>query len=159
MKLIGMALIVASTVVFSHQKALSEERRLSILEELLRFIERIRIEIGCYLKTISEIASDFQSELLCELGFFEALKSEGVYNAYLKIEPMISMSEDTKKLLQRFFYLLGNGYADEQLKLIDNTSARLSEIIKTESQNLPKRKKLIITLSCAAALSLIILLI
>ena len=159
MKFIGMLFILSSAIAFSLERSLLEERRLKTLEELHRFIERTKFEIGCYLRPISEIAADFHSETLSSLGFFTDLERGGIYSAYLKLESKISFSEDLQKLFRRLFSMLGNGYAEDQLKLIEVASSELSEIIKHERTRVPKQKKLSLTLSCAGALALIILLI
>ena len=159
MKIIGMLFIIASAIVFSFERAVAEERRLKVLEEIYRFILRLGVDIGCYLKPISDIADDFSSELLSSLGFFEEIKRSGVYSAYLTLDSQIRFSDEAKRVLDGFFSMLGNGYADDQIKLIESTRTELDGLIKKERERVPKEKKLSVTLSCGAALALIILLI
>ena len=112
MKIVGMLFIIASAIVFSFERAVAEERRLKALEEIYRFILRLGVDIGCYLKPISDIADDFSSQLLSSLGFFEEIKRSGVYSAYLTLDSQIRFSDEAKRVLDGFFSMLGNGYAD-----------------------------------------------
>jgi hypothetical protein len=155
MKILGMLFVLFSAIAFSVERSIAEERRLKVLEELYRFIECVKIEIGCYLRPISEIASDFLSDPLSELGFFSELEHNGIFSAYRMLDSKVRFPEDARKLFERFFPLLGNGYVEDQLKLIGGVSAELSEIIKRERTRVPKQKKLSVTLSCAAALALL----
>ena len=159
MKIIGMLFIVASAMFFSFEKSASEERRILLIEELLRFIERIRGEISRYLRPLSEISASFSSELLSDIGFLKDIEEKGVGEAYKNLKRKIRFSEEEGRILERFFSMLGHGYAEEEIKLIDATVSELSEHLKRERENLPKQKKLSVTLSCSAALALIILLI
>lgn len=159
MKYLGMLFILISAVAFSYERGRRAEKHLELLEEIYRFIDRLEVDIGCYLRPISDIIADFSSDLFSELGFFAEMQERGIYSAYLKMTSVVPLAEKENKLLARFFSMLGNGYADEQVKLIRATASELSEIIKRERGGLPKEKKLSVTLSCAAALALIILLI
>ena len=159
MKTIGMFFIIASAAFFSYEKIIISNRRLRALEELFCFIERIRIEIGCYLRPISEIAADFSSDILSELGFFSDVQKNGAHTAYTALQAKLSFGDDINRLLDRFFSMLGRGYAEDEMKLVDITLSELSKLLSQERENAPKEKKLSLTLSCGGALALIILLV
>lgn len=159
MKIIGMLLIVGSAVFFSYERSKNAQRELFILEELFRFIERIRTDIGYYLRPIAEIAADFSSDVLLKLGFLSDVQNKGARAAYINLAAKTAFSEEEKRILEKFFSTLGNGYAEDEIKLIDLTLSMLSDTLRARRESLPKQKKLSLTLSCAGALALIILLI
>ena len=153
-----MLLILASALFFSSFQSKKSERRLLLFEELLRFLEKVRVDISCYLKPISEIARDFDSEPLSAAGFLSDLEKLGPSEAYRRLEPLLSPTEEEKKLLESFFFSLGMGYADDQIKLIDETLSEYKRLLSIERERAPKNKKLSLCLSSAGALALIILL-
>ena len=159
MKVLGMILIVVSAIVLSLEKNVASERRLFVLEEIYRFIERIRLDVKCYLKPISEIAADFSSDVLSKTGFLSDVGEKGAHAAYRSLSEKICFMPKEKRIMEKFFSALGTGYADEEIKLIEVTLSELSDVLKAQRENLPKEKKLSCTLSCAGAMALIILLI
>ncbi len=159
MKFVGILLIGAAAVWFSFEQVKRERERLLLLEELYRFIECIRSEITCYLRPISEIPANFSSELLCECGFLCDAVNLGLNKAYIRLEEKFNLKNEEKKLLGRFFSLVGRGYAADEIKLSESVGEELLRIIGRERADAPKRKKLVVTLSGAAAFALIILLI
>lgn len=159
MKTIGMFFVVVASALFSYEKIITGNKRLRALEELFCFIERIRLEIGCYLRPISEIAAEFSSDILSKLGFFSDIQKEGVHTAYTALQAKLCFGKDINRLLDSFFSMLGRGYAEDEIKLADITLNELSKLLSRERENAPKEKKLFLTLSCGGALALIILLV
>ena len=159
MKIFGMALILFAAFAFAREKSRAAERKIAVLEEIFRLADTMKLEIGCYLRPIGEIVSSFTSPVLSELGFISDFVSLGAYEAYLRLQSHLTLSEEEKKLLSSFFSRVGKGYADEEIKLIEMFLTQLSLILKKEREKLPKEKKLSATLSCAAALAVIILLV
>lgn len=159
MKFAGAFLLLVSAVFFSYEKCSKLQRRLIIIEELLRFIERVRFEICCYLKPIADIADEFSSEILSETGFLADVRKYGAHKAYINLRPLLMLQEKENKTLDNFFSRIGTGYAEEEIKLIDRTVSQLSDFLLSEREKLPKQKKLNLTLSCAASLAVVILLI
>lgn len=159
MKILGIALIMLSACAFSREKNRAAERRLAVLEELFRLADTMKLEIGCYLRPMSEIVSSFNSEVLERYGFISDFSSIGAYEAYLRLQSRVTLGEEEKKLMATFFSRLGKGYADDEMKLIEAFSAQLLLVLQKEREALPKQKKLSATLSCAAALAVIILLV
>ena len=147
---------MAAAFLFSTEARRRAEKRLLLLEETLRFIERVRVDISCYLRPISEIPSGFCSDALSEAGFLSSFEKEGAYEAYLKLEPLLSPSPEEKRALERFFGALGKGYADDQIKLIDETLLEFTRLVSLERERVPKVKKLSLSLSFSGALALII---
>ena len=159
MKIFGMALILFSSLIFCREKSRAAERRVMVLEEIFRLADAMKIEIGCYLRPIGEIVSSFSSPILSECGFVSDFVSLGAYEAYLRLQSQLCFNEEEKNLLGTFFSRLGRGYAEDEIKLIEVFSSQLSAMLKKERENLPRQKKLSATLSCAAALAVIILLV
>ena len=159
MKLVGIFLIGISALVFSRERIKRREGRLMLLEEMLGFIECMRIEIGCYLRPISKISESYFSEPLLKIGFFDSVKKDGLYRAYLDSEIHLLPTEQEKKLLRHFFSTVGKGYIQDELKLIETTADELSELLKAERAAMPKERKITLTLSGALSFAVIILLI
>ena len=158
-KIVGMFLVVLSAAYFAFEYIKKQRMKLLVFEELFRFIERIRMEIGCYLKPISEISADFSSDVLSRLGFLRDVGQVGVYSAYQRLAEKVKLDDEERRPLDRFFSSVGKGYADDELKLSGATLSELDLILKRKRENAPKENKLSLTLSCAGALALIILLI
>ena len=159
MKIFGIALIITSAVFFSYERNKRKDSSLKTLEELFRFIEHIKIKIGCYLAPVSALSSDFSSDILSEMGFLSDFSTLGAPAAYKSLEEKMCFPEEARRALQRFFSSLGKGYADDEIMLIGKTLSDLSEIIGAEREKSKKEKKLTLTLSTAGALALIILLV
>ena len=158
MKLVGITMILVAALVFSYGKSAKITERQTVLSELFRFIEYAKIEIGCYLRPISEIAATFTSDTLSGKGFLSDVEKNGAYKAYLSLSEKVSLGEAAEGVLDRFFSLLGTGYAEDEMKLIDATLSELKEILTSEGETATKQKKLSLTLSFSGALALIILL-
>jgi len=155
-KILGMILIFSSAVLFSYYRNRSAGEKILLIEELFGFIRQARLDIGCYLRPIGEIS--FESEKLSACGFFSDIEEFGVWEAYLRLEKKLSLSEKERAPLRRFFSFFGKGYAEDEIKLIDTALSELAEIIKVRRENEEKSRKLTLTLSCAASLAFIILL-
>ena len=159
MRVAGIFLIVAVAALFSFDRIKRARHSLLVLEELYRFIECMRVEIGCYLRPISQIPKSFSSDILFKMGFFEDAERFGLFDAYLRLEKKMDSAEEEKKILGRFFSIVGRGYAEDEIKLIDGTAAQLSPLLLKKRAEAPTHKKLVLTLSSAVASALIILLI
>ena len=158
MKLAGITMILVAALVFYSGKSAKISERQTVLSELFRFVEHAKIEIGCYLRPISEIAATFTSETLSKKEFLSDIEKKGAYKAYLSLLEKVSLGEAAELVLDRFFSLLGTGYAEDEIKLIDTTLSELKEILSSEGETATKQKKLSLTLSFSGALALIILL-
>ena len=159
MRIIGILLIIVVAFSFPYDRIKKAQRSLLILEELYRFIECARVEIGCYLRPITEIPKSFSSEILDSFGFLTDAEALGLFSAYMRLEKRIDATEDEKKTLRHFFSHAGRGYLEDEIKLIDSTASQLSAAIEKKRADAPKHKKLLVTLCSAAASALIILLI
>ena len=158
MKTVGVLFVVISALMFVSEKNRARDKRLLVLSELYRLTDHMKSEISCYLRPVCDIIMSFDSELLIRLGFIDNFKKHGGLFAYRELMHIVKASDDEKRISERFFSQLGRGYRDEELTRIEDFRAELSSIIRAEQVRLPKDKKLSATLSCAAALAVIILL-
>ena len=159
MKLVGMVMIFVSALAFSYNRNVGISKRERVLTELFRLIEHIKLEIGCYLRPIREIAENFESNELSDNGFLSDMVTKGPHKAYRILSERIFLGEGAHRVLERFFSTLGMGYANDEMRLIDTTLKELGEMLRLEAENAPKAKKLSLTLSFSGALALIILLV
>ena len=156
MKLFGMILIFFTSVAFSFDRSRAIGRETALVQELYAFMKQARLEVGCYLRPLSEIRT--ASPLLSEIGFFSSVEKHGIEKAYLLIEDGLSLSDGEKGTLRAVFSSLGKGYADDEIKNIDVALSELSGILSSKREEEPRKRKLVLTLSVASSLALIILL-
>ena len=82
--------------------------------------------------------------------------SENIKEAYLKCESSLSLSTEEKEVLSGFFSAFGDGYLDEQVKLIDSTYPRIERLYLKLSDERVKNTRLVSTVSVTLALGFII---
>ena len=63
----------------------------------LSFIAHMRVQVGCFLRPVKELAAGFSSPMLEKAGFIRALgDSDCILSAYKRCEPALSLSEEEK---------------------------------------------------------------
>ena len=159
MKLLAISLILFASSAYAYTRGEKEDYRISVLTELYSFIEHVGREISCYLKPLSDICKSYSSPILERLDFFNEIRAGGAMRAYEKLSERVSFTERENEVLEPFFSLLGRGYAEEELRLVERTVGGLADLISLERDRVKKEKKLTLTLCSAASLGLIILLI
>lgn len=132
-------------------------KRVLECRDFVAFISHMRIQVGCFLRPVKELAIGFSSESLDRAGFIDALSnSENISEAYLKCEPSLSLSEEEKEVLSGFFSSFGEGYLDEQVKLIDSVYQRMEELYSKLCREREKNTRLFVAISVTAALGFVI---
>lgn len=157
MKYGGILCVLLASLLVSREYCRHMNKRISECREFLAFISHMRVQVGCFLRPVRELGIGFSSETLEEVGFIEALsESENIKEAYLKCEPKLSLSMEEKEALFGFFSSFGDGYLDEQVKLIDSAYPKIEKLYLKLSDERVKNTRLVSTVSVTLALGFII---
>ncbi|MBR5453789.1 MAG: stage III sporulation protein AB [Clostridia bacterium] len=159
LKLIGALFVAASSFVLSNHLCSRLTRERDELESFINLISRIRLDISCFSRPLTEIYSGFSSPSLDSIGFTEALRGSGFYGAIRECAFRLSLSDSAKELLASFAEGLGQGYREDEIKRCDHTLSFLDEEYKKCLEALPGKSKLIRSLSVTFGISVIIILI
>ncbi len=155
-----MALICAGAVLVLREYTAYMNKRLSECEGFLLFIRHIRIEIGCFLKTPSELSRGFYSEALEAVGFLPSLRvGESLASAYDGCRKGLSLGAAEADAAGELFASLGKGYLDENVKLMDSAEARFDKLYRELKEECPKKIKVAASLCASGVLGFIILVI
>ena len=153
-------MILLSVLVFSDSYSQHTKKRLLEYEGFLAFISHVRLQMSCYLKPTRQLADGFYSKPLAESGFLEYVgECENIYEAYERAECRLALSKEERRLLAGLFSSLGEGYLNDELKLIDAYRSQLEEGYLRLKKDAPKNSKLISTLSVTVAVGFLILVI
>lgn len=160
MRYIGIFLVLLAALIFSREYSRYMRKRLRECEGFLSFISYMKIQVGCFMRPLRELASGFSSKPLSEIGFIASLeKSDGIYEAYKEVEPRLSLSQNEKEVLEVLFSSIGDCYLDEGMKMIDSAYVRAEALYSSLSKECPKNIKLVSALSVTLALGFFILII
>ncbi len=158
-KLLGAVFVAAASLIMSNYLCSRLGRERDELEGFIALISRIRLEISCFSRPLSEIYSEFSSPSLDAVGFTEALRARGFYGAVCESASVLSISREAKELLISFSEDLGRGYSEDEIKRCDHLLASLDGEYKKCLDALPGKSKLIRSLSLTFGISVIIILI
>lgn len=157
LSLIGGALVVIAAVFLGKSYSAFIKKREVEGEELLRFLTYIKGEVSRFLATPETLASSFDSEVLSECGFLPLGEGEELCDAFLTAR--LSLSEEVRKILTEFFSGFGRNYLEAEVSRCEEFCERLGERLKIESEANAKSVRVVKTVSAAAALGTVILLI
>lgn len=153
-------MILLSVLIFSDSYSKHTKKRVLEYESFLAFISHVRLQMSCYLKPTRQLAEGFYSKPLAESGFLEYISEcESIYEAYKRAEGHLSLSREERELLSGLFCSLGEGYLNDELKLIDAYRSQLEDGFLRLKKDAPKNSKLVSTLSVTAAVGFLILVI
>lgn len=150
-------MVLTSVLFFSDGYLKYMKKRLLECEGFLAFISHLRLQMSCYLKPIRQLCDGFYSKSLDESGFLEYIGECGnIYEAYKMAESRLSLSKEERELVSGLFSSLGEGYLDDELKLIDAYRDRLEAHFLILKKEAPKNSKLLSTVSVTAAIGFLI---
>ena len=97
MKYIGILLVLLTSVAISRDYVGYMNKRTAECKGFLDFIAHMRIQVGCFLRPVKELAFGFSSPSLEKSGFIDSLvSSENIYAAYMSCEPNLSLSKEER---------------------------------------------------------------
>ena len=157
MKYIGILLILTAAVAISREFSKYMNKRVAECKDFLAFIAHMRIQVGCFLRPAKELGSGFSSHALERVGFIESLgESDSVFEAYKKSEPKLSLSDEEKRTLNTLFSSFGEGYLEDEMKLIESSYSAMEKLYSRLCEEKTKNTRLVTALSVTAALGIVI---
>ena len=159
LKLVGICILLFTSILISRELVAQRRRRLALCEELLRFVCFLRLQIGCFLRPVPEVVADFHSDELTACGFLP-LRDDGdlAFAFSSSVAPDI-VGAGCAQVLTSLFSSLGSGYLDDEIRLIDAHTSQLGQIVELERVEAARQARLIRTLTASASLGLVILII
>ena len=159
LKLAGICILLFTSILTSRELVSRRRSRLVLCEELLRFVSFLRLQIGCFLRPVHEVASSFHSDVLSSSGFLPVGECGDVGRAFADSDLPRIVGQDCARIADSLFSSLGSGYLEDEVRLIDVHRAQLSELVERERIETERQVRLIRTLTASAALGAIILII
>lgn len=159
LKLVGICILLFTSVLISRELVSIRRKRLAVCEELLRFVSFLRLQIGCYLRPASDVAQEFRSSELSACGFLTDGGREDLSADFLASGAPQIAGKECARIVESLFSSLGAGYLDDEIGLIDAHRAELAELVETERTEAARQIRLIRTLTASATVGLIILII
>ncbi len=157
MKYVGILLVLFGTYFFNREYSRHMRRRLAECEAFLAFISHMQIQIGCFLRPVSELAAEFESPELEAVGFLAALrKGENIYDAFKASRQRLALTDGECEILEELFSSLGSVYFEGGMKMIELSYSRLDVCRARLKEECPKCIKLATVLSVTAALAFLI---
>lgn len=157
MKYIGIFLLLIAAAATSREYSKYMRKRALECKAFLSFIAHMRVQVGCFLRPVKELAAGFSSPVLEKAGFIRALgDSDCILSAYKRCEPALSLSEEEKSALGSFFSSFGEGYLDDGMKLIEGAYSDMSKLYEKLCAEKTKNTRLVTALSATSALGIII---
>lgn len=156
LKLIGICILLFTSILISRELVTRRQRRLRVCEELLRFVSFLRLQIGCFLRPVPEAVSEFHSDELSRCGFLPVNSGTDIAVAFSSSAAPSIVGGECTRIMDSLFSSLGKGYLDNEIKLIDTHHGRLCELVEGERAEAVRQARLIRTLTASASLGLII---
>ena len=157
LKLVGVCILLFTSVLICRELVEYRRRRLALCEELLRFVSFLRVQIGCFLRPVPEVASGFHSDEFMACGFLFDVGEGDLGQAFLSSDAPSLAGEKCARVMGSLLSSLGSGYLDDEIKLIDVHRAELAEVVEQERVEAVRHGRLIRTITAASSLGLVIL--
>ena len=135
----------------------AEAKRIRTTEEFLSLLRRVRREVACYARPLSEICRSVDLPLLRAAGLFDAPGQGDPRAAFRAALPSLSLPPDAPPVLDAFFADVGAPTPDEETAACDRAIAELDAILTREKTEGANRVKLRSTLILAGGLLFLLL--
>ena len=142
---------------FSLRLRKTEARRIRTTEEFLFLLRRVRREVACYARPLSEICRSVDLPLLRAAGLFDAPDPGDPRAAFRAALPALSLPPDAPPVLDAFFTGAGAPTPDEEAAACDRAIAELEAILSREKTEGANRVRLRSTLIISGGLMFLLL--
>lgn len=157
--LLGATTIALAALILGRAYAGFVRRRISEYSALLGFLGLMKREISCYLCTPEELAERSTDDVLVEVGFLEALRTEKrLAVAFSQALPRLHLSAADSDLLLSFFEKFGKGSLETELHSLELVTESFRARTQAEEESASGAIRLARTLITLAALGIVILL-
>lgn len=158
MRYLGMILIFFAAYGISRAVSQSYRRRLAEGEGFHALLLFMKGELSRYARPVNEWCRLFSDEALEQNGFLPHLRAHGDLAAAYK-EATLSLGEEEKKILAPLFSSFGRAYREEELEALASAESALAGLLATRAEELSRTERAVKTVTAAAALTLVLLLV
>ncbi|MBO5945612.1 MAG: hypothetical protein J6Q69_03290 [Clostridia bacterium] len=157
LKLIGICILLFTSILISRELVARRRRALLLCEELLRLVSYLRLQIGCFLRPLSEAVSGFESAALSEGGFLPIGDGVDLGRAFRESEVAGEVGDECARIIDSLLFSLGSGYLDDEVKLLEAHRTQLCQVVEARRIDTVKQTRLIRTLTATVSLGFVIL--
>lgn len=158
LRLIGAAALLLLSLYVGASLAAMEKKRLRQTEGFLLLVRYIREQISCFRRPLSDIYAGFRNEALDSVGFLPVLANGDFAAALTEARDCLYLEEEELKLLYVFAESVGQSFEEEQRALCAYTERELEKALARRREELPKRVRVLRTLSAVFGGMIVILL-
>ena len=159
LKLIGICILLFTSILISRELVAARRHRLEVCEELLRFVCFLRVQIGCFLRPTADVVVNFSSDSLAACGFPSRGGALDPCRDFASSDVPRIVGKECSRIIESLLSSLGSGYLEDEMGLIDAHRAELSALVEGERAEAARQVRLIRTLTASATLGLVILII
>ena len=132
----GASLVLAGSFAASSSFVSDKKRLIRHTEAVLGLISHVRTDIDHFLTPVGGLFEDFRNDDLESCGFSSILREKGLDAAVCS--QTASLTEETQEILRCFSSALGRSYKEEQLRICDYCTVRISEELAREREKLKR---------------------
>ncbi|MBQ6263785.1 MAG: hypothetical protein IJK58_09760 [Clostridia bacterium] len=132
----GVSLVLVSSLAVSYSFISDKRKTIRHTEAILELISHVRSNIDFFLTPVEGIFEGFKNDALESCGFSDVLRRSGIEKA-VGIHAA-SLSKVTEDALVNFSRSLGRSYKEEQIRLCDFCSEKVSAELEREREELKR---------------------
>ena len=157
-KWIGIALLILGALLVGREYEKYLMRRVAEYRGLLALICHAEFMISRSLAYGKELWRGFSDDSLEKCELLPVLREgESLKNAFDKCKGKMSLTSEEKEKISLLFAGLGKGYAELELKTINNIKGSLATELKNEEDSSEKKLKIVRALLLGGALTIAIM--
>lgn len=150
----GIALIMIAALLVSREYEKYLDKRVCEYRGLVAMISHAESEIAKSLAYGEGLWRTFHDDALEKCGLLPLLREgEGISSAFGKIKEKTSLTSEAKEKISVLFAGLGKGYAESELKTINDIKESLTVRLKYEEESAEKNLKIARALLLGGALT------
>ncbi|MBQ7363033.1 MAG: hypothetical protein IJW48_05830 [Clostridia bacterium] len=158
-RLIGILLVLSSSVLLGRVYTAESERRVLELSALIDFLRYAKDRVNCYLEPLAAIAEGYTDTVLERSGFLGELREGRVLSvAFGSASDKLSLPEDTKGVVLSALSSLDGSYKDGLVSGLDLLISSLNGIYATLERETRGRARVVRITAISAGLGLSIML-
>ena len=157
LKLLGICILLFTSILISGELADRRRKSLLLCEELLRLVSYLRLQIGCFLRSPSDAVAGFNSKPLSEYDFLPLDDGADLRRGFCESRVPGAVGGECTRIVDSLFSSLGSGYLDDEVKLLDTHRAQLCEVVEARRIDTGRQVRLIRTLTATVSLGFVIL--
>lgn len=157
MRYLGVTLIFLAALGISRALCARFRRRLCEGEGFCSLLRFMRGELTRYARPVNEWCRTFSDEALEQCGFLPHLRAHGDLAAAYRAASL-SVGEEERKILEPLFSSFGRSYREEEIAALSAAESSLAKLLASRAEETSRTERAIKTVSAAASLTLVLLL-